>query len=199
RSTDLNPPQPAMVQQLLNFCVAGNPENHGFSASANAQFGTAAGQCSPADVTSESLWVGDLFFVPALPDLAGGNTGPAVLNRAFTDAANSYITGGTLYKSVAYAFYDGLQLNVTKRYANGIQIQGAYTWSHALDDASEPLNPGAGGLNRAFPRNTFDLRQEYGNSDYDVPQRFVMNFVYDPNIGRGKDHLNNGFVGRALE
>ncbi len=197
RSVDLNPPQPAMVQQLLGFCVAGNPDNNGFETSANTQFGTAAGQCSPADVTSSNLWVGDFFGT--LPDLLGGNTGPAVLNRAFTDAANSYITGGVLYKSVAYAFYDGLQVNVTKRYANGIQIQGAYTWSHALDDASEPLNPGAGGLNRAFPRNSFDLRQEYGNSDYDVPQRFVMNFVYDPNIGRGKDHLNNGFVGRALE
>ena len=195
RDMDLNPPQPTLVQQLLAFCVANNLENGGFFDSANAQFGTADGQCSPADVTSESLWVGD--FLGTLPDLGPGDSGPAVYNRAFDDSSNSYITGGSLIRSIAYSHYDGLQLNVTKRYAHGVQIQGAYTWSHARDDASEPINPAAG--NRGLPRNSFNLKAEYGNSDYDVQQRLVANFVYDPNIGRGKDHLNNGFVGRALE
>ena len=195
RDVDLNPPQPALIQQLLAFCVASNPANMGFNDSANAQFGTANGQCSPADVTSSNLWVGDFFGT--LPDLGPANSGPAVYNRAFADAANNYVTGGVLIRSIAYSHYDGLQLNVTKRYSHGVQIQGAYTWSHALDDSSEPLNPASG--NRTFPRNSFNLRPEYGNSDYDVRQRFVMNFVYDPNVGRGKDHLNNGFVGRALQ
>jgi hypothetical protein len=27
----------------------------------------------------------------------------------------------------------------------------------------------------------------------------VVNFIYEPNFGRGRDHLNNGFVGRILE
>ena len=100
-------------------------------------------------------------------------------------------------KSIANSHYDGLQLNITKQLSNGLQIQGSYTYSHAIDDASDPIDPTAG--NRGLPRNSFNLRPERGNSDFDVRHRAVINYIYELPVGRGKVHLSGGAVGRALE
>ena len=38
---------------------------------------------------------------------------------------------------------------------HGFQIQGAYTWAHAIDDSPDPIDPAQGA--RTFPRNSRDL------------------------------------------
>jgi hypothetical protein len=115
----------------------------------------------------------------------------AVNNTAFDEPG--------IVKSISSSKYNGLQAKATKRMSHGIQVQGAYTYSHAMDNASDPIIPGGGGLNRSFPRNSFDLNEEIGNSDFDVRHRGVINFIFQPNVGRGRDHLNSGFMGRLLE
>ena len=100
-------------------------------------------------------------------------------------------------ESSGHSWYDGLQLQVTERAFHGLQIQGAYTYSHALDDSSDPLVTTLGNGN--YPIDSFNLRREKGNSGFDTRHRGVINFVYHPNIGRGQNHLSNGYVGRALE
>jgi len=66
---------------------------------------------------------------------------------------------------------------VTKQMSHGFQIQGAYTYSHSIDDASDPLVAAAG--NRTFPRNSLNLRPERGNSDFDIRHRLVINYIYE--------------------
>ena len=97
----------------------------------------------------------------------------------------------------SHSWYDGLQLQITERAFHGLQIQGAYTYSHALDDSSDPLNTTLGNGN--YPIDSFDLRREKGNSGFDTRHRGVVNFVYRPNIGKGRARLNDGYVGRVLE
>ena len=101
-------------------------------------------------------------------------------------------------ESTASALYHALQLNVTKQLSHGFQIQGAYTYAHAIDDASDPLAPG-GNVNAAFPRNSFNLLAERGNSDFDVRHRAVLNYLYEIPLGAGKAHLSEGFVGKLFE
>ncbi len=113
----------------------------------------------------------------------------AVNNNAFEDAFNDQSTG--------HSWYDGLQLQVTERNFHGLRIQGSYTYSHALDDSSDPLVTTAGNGN--FPVNSFDLRREKGNSGFDTRHRGVINFTYYVNAGRGKAHFSEGVVGRVLE
>jgi hypothetical protein len=86
---------------------------------------------------------------------------------------------------------------VSQKMWHGLQLGGAYTFSHAIDDASDPLTPAAG--NRGFPRNSFNLRAERGNSDFDIRHRGVINYLYELPFGHGKARLSNGFVGKALE
>ncbi len=95
------------------------------------------------------------------------------------------------------SFYDGLQTQISTHNWHGLLAQFAYTYSHALDNSSDPLVPTLG--NQNFPRDSFALFREYGNSGTDVRHRGVFNFVYQPAIGRGTSRWNNGFAGRAFE
>ena len=76
-------------------------------------------------------------------------------------------------------------------------MQGAYTWAHAIDDSNDPLAPAQG--NRAFPRNSRDLREERGNSDNDIRHVAVISYIWEAAVGKGKGFLNNGFVGKVFE
>ena len=77
----------------------------------------------------------------------------AVNNNAFLHAA--------FFMGAASSIYHALQVNITKQLSRGLAIQTAYTWSHAIDNSSDPLVPTAG--NQEFPRNSFDLNAERGN------------------------------------
>ncbi|MGA9528287.1 MAG: TonB-dependent receptor [Terriglobales bacterium] len=87
------------------------------------------------------------------------------------------------FRSNTESNYDSLQVRLEKRYSHGLQYEAAYTWAHALDDASSAslgsVNNGDF-LDQRFPK------QNYGNSDFDVRQRFVFSYVYDLPFGRGR-------------
>lgn len=110
---------------------------------------------------------------------------------------NTALLQPSLLKSIGNSTYHSMQVKVTRRLLHGVQIQGAYTWAHAIDDAGDPIVPGD--LNRSFPRNSLNLRAERGNSDFDQRQRLVLNYIWELPFGRGRAYLKNGIVGRVLE
>jgi hypothetical protein len=85
--------------------------------------------------------------------------------------------------------YNSLQTKVEKRYSNGLSFLATYTWSHALDDASDAGgNFGAiGSRNQAL----IPFIDEYSNSVYDVRHRFTINGNYEIPVGKGRRWLNN--------
>ena len=112
----------------------------------------------------------------------------AVNNNAFLHAE--------VFNNQAASIYHALQANLSKRMGNGLTMQAAYTWAHAIDDSSDPLVPTTG--NQGFPRDSLDLAQERGNSDYDVRQRLVLNYTWDLPLGQGRAYLASGFVSRIV-
>lgn len=119
----------------------------------------------------------------------GGFTPSPVGNNAFYQAA--------LNRSIANSNYNGFQATVTKRFSQGFQIQTAYTWSHAIDDGSDPLDAAAG--NRTFPRNSYNLAAERGNSDFDLRHRLSINYTWELPFGKGRTYLGEGMLGRIME
>jgi hypothetical protein len=119
----------------------------------------------------------------------GGPGVQSTNNNAFFQAA--------LNETTASSYYHGLQMSVTKRMSHGFQIQGAYTWSHSIDNASDPLVAASG--NRTFPRNSNALFQERGNSDFDIRQRLVINYSWQLPFGKGHQFANSGVIGKVLE
>ena len=113
----------------------------------------------------------------------------AVNNNAFLHTFTDQTSG--------HSWYNGLQAQVTERAFHGLQVQLSYTWAHAMDDSSDPLNTTAGNGN--YPIDSYALYREKGNSGFDVRQRAVMNFVYQPRIGRGTGLFNHGLAGRVFE
>jgi hypothetical protein len=174
RVVDGNPPQPGLVAQLEAYCQ--NPTN---------SFGC-VDTPTASTLHNALLWIGKEIGV--LPF-------DATNNNAFEFPFSA--PGAAFNKSIAKSIYHGLQVNVTKQLSHGVQMQGAYTYSHAIDDASDPLVAAAG--NRNLPRNSFNLHPERGSSDFDVRHRAVINFIYQPNLGRGRGYLNHGAAGRLLE
>jgi hypothetical protein len=134
--------------------------------------------CSQSTLQFNNLWFGaESFLLPF----------DAVNNNAFLHAE--------IFNNASSSVYHALQANLTRRMANGLTFQAAYTWAHAIDNSSDPLTPAVG--NQGFPRNSLDLGAERGNSDFDVRQRLVINYSYAIPFGRGHDHFADGF-GAAL-
>ena len=101
-------------------------------------------------------------------------------------------------KSIGNSTYNGLQAKGDAAVLAWLSNQGSYTWSHAIDDASDPLQAVAN--NRSFPRNSFNLHEERGNSDFDQRQRLIIiNYVYELPFGRGRTYLKDGAMGRIME
>jgi hypothetical protein len=65
----------------------------------------------------------------------------------------------SVISSQGNSHYHGLQIEATKRFSRGFSIQGAYTFSRSIDQAS------AIALGAAAPQ-VFDLRTQYGLSDF---------------------------------
>jgi outer membrane receptor protein involved in Fe transport len=83
--------------------------------------------------------------------------------------------------------YNGLTVEFTRHVTNGLQVQGSYTWSHALDDISNGgFLPFDFDTNTSIlaPQNPFNVREyNYGNADYDVRHQFNLSYVYNtPNF-----------------
>jgi hypothetical protein len=88
-------------------------------------------------------------------------------------------------QSIAVSNFNGLVTSVRHNFNHGFAAQANYTWSHAFDEVS---NGGLLGFNQGtspsllFPTNPFNLRQNYGNADYDVRHYFSVNYVWDNSL-----------------
>ncbi len=99
----------------------------------------------------------------------------------------------TQINSIGVSNYNGLATSFTKRFRSGL-VQLNYTYSHALDDASNGGVPGVafesvnfGATNNAIiqPENPFNVRQfNYGNADYDVTHYLSGSYVWTLPIRR---------------
>ncbi len=132
---------------------------------------------------------GNLTSVTRVNAIVGGtprtisptNTTTNFLNGSL----NSAFFQSALNLSVGQSNYHSGQFRLTKRLTNksfGLgQIQVAYTYSHSIDDSTDPLVGQAG--ERTFPRDSSGLAggwtAERGNSGFDTRHRLVANYIYE--------------------
>ena len=170
-SIDGNAPDPAKVAALRLYCRQTNPFNCRDGQNLNDAQETVQGQ--------------NLYFGQELGILPFD----AVMNNAILHAQVIQTAGNSTYNA--------LQATVTKRYARGMYLRGAYTWSHEIDDAAGDFGPSAN--NAILPANSHDLRQERGNGAQDTRQALVMDFTADLPLGTGKSIWSRGVWGKVLE
>jgi len=117
---------------------------------------------------------------------APGATGPCTL-------ANSQNCNPALdvaidtFRSNAQSNYNSLQVRLEKRYSHGLQYEIAYTFAHALDNAS---SASLGSVNNGDFQDQRFPNSNYGNADFDVRHRIVFSYVYDLPFGHGRPFAN---------
>ncbi len=94
--------------------------------------------------------------------------------------------------------YHSLQVELRKRFSQGLQFQADYTYSKSLGDA-----PGAQGNNQSDLVSFRTLRNkqlDYMRSSQDQTHRFVANAVYELPFGKGRQFLGstNSIVDRVV-
>ena len=112
--------------------------------------------------------------------------------------ANPNSSASRLLTNDSMSNYHALQVEIRKRFSDGLQFQADYTFSKALTDA-----PDAQGNNQSTLENfrTFrDKRLDYRRSNDDQIHRFVANALYDLPFGHGRRFLSasNSVVNQVL-
>jgi hypothetical protein len=97
----------------------------------------------------------------------------------------------SLNSPIANAGYNAFTAKFEQRYSKGLMVLGSYTWSHAIDNAVENLNGSTG----QDPENYHDMRNQRGNSIFDLRHRFVGSVVYDLPFAAGKGPVRTAFGG----
>lgn len=92
-----------------------------------------------------------------------------------TQAINPNFAAVTDISSSGISNYNGMTASLVRR-SNYITLQLNYTYSHALDEISNGGFDGFSG-NSVSPDNPFNLRSNYGNSDYDSRQYVSASYV----------------------
>jgi hypothetical protein len=126
---------------------------------------------APRRPANNANWPGGVGQTCSLADQNGAFCNPALNATIATLRSNDFSN------------YNSLQARLEKRFSHGVQFEAAYTFAHALDDAS---SASLGSVNNGDFRNQLDPALEYGNADFDVRQRFVFSYEYDLPFGHGK-------------
>ena len=146
-------------------------------------------QISP-NLVASITYVGNLarhLELYGAPNTAPGLWRPGTTTQPFNPFPDLGGIGQIHYAGVST--YNSLQAKLEKRYSHGLSFLATYTWSHALDDASD-----AGGLFSAIGDRQPALIpyiDEFTNSVFDIRNRFTINGNYELPFGRGKAFLNN--------
>jgi len=82
--------------------------------------------------------------------------------------------------------YNSLQTTLKIKDWHGLTSQFAYAWAHSLDDMTN--------YQGALPQNSFELKADYGNSDFDTRHNFTALLSYNlPGRSTGPQWLLQGW------
>ncbi len=132
---------------------------------------------------------------PVTVTFTGGGPVPAgtqVQVPTYTGYGNTALfgPGATSFQSITEILsninssYNALVFEVKNRSYHGLQLDASYTWSHALDYAQ---NASTSASTNNFYDPYGNQRANYGNSNYNVPDRITGFVLYDfPNLHEGR-------------
>jgi len=106
---------------------------------------------------------------------------------------NQFPNFGTINQlnSIGTSNYNALQTTLKIRSYHGLTSQFAYTWGHAFDMATD--------YRHVLPQDSFNLKGEYSNSDWDTRHSFTAYFTYDiPGSAHGPKWLTHGWQVNSL-
>ncbi len=150
--------------------------------------------------STNNLPVKDFALGNHLFDPAGGTSGVPLpyptFNNQIAQALRPFpqytrINTDCCLENEGVASFNALEVQLKRRYHNGLNLLASYTFSKTLTDADSALpffatlftNPGS-------PQNPENKKGEKSISTQDLPSNFVVSYLYELPIGRGKKYLS---------
>ncbi|HVJ09527.1 MAG TPA: TonB-dependent receptor [Acidisarcina sp.] len=136
-------------------------------------------------------WTGELNYVGTKSthlDVIHDLNQPAITNRTSSGVTPFPNFGYIEYtNSIGFGNYNGLEATLTRRYSNGLSLHAAYTYSRSLDNTPQELESNSGA-----PPDGSNFSSWYGPSDFDIPHRVAVSYLYELPFGKGKKMLTSG-------
>jgi len=104
----------------------------------------------------------------------------------YSNIFNNFEGSGTTY-------YQSAQIEIEKRFSNGLSFLAGYTLSHLMDNTSSGFSSFTAGT-----VNKYNQKPEWTVSSSDEPQTLKASGTYELPIGPGKKYLNNHTTGNLL-
>jgi len=148
------------------------------------QWNAAIEQQLPGAILLTVAYVGTRgIFLESYPNINQPvpGTGPIASRRPYPDFQTISDS-----EDVDNSIYHGLQISAERQFVHGLDFLLSYTYSHSIDDASGDF---------AAPMDTYNPRADWGDSDFDVPNRLVVSGSYQlPFRSNGwTGHLTRGW------
>jgi hypothetical protein len=102
--------------------------------------------------------------------------------------ANPAVANTTTWMSEGLSSYNALEIDLNRRFSQGFQIRGAYTWSKSLDDGTA-LNSSVSSNAPGFVMFPLHPKLDWGPSTTDARQIAAINSSYELPLGAGKRFL----------
>jgi hypothetical protein len=135
-------------------------------------------------------------LIPQVGTLNGATIARAQLLRPYPQYQNVFLFRPLIGESK----YHALQINLQKRFSDGLSGTASYVWSKLMDTSG--VGNGAAFLDPSAVQNIYNYKGgEYSLSTLDVPHRFVASFSYELPFGKKKaffsdaSGLVNAFLG----
>jgi hypothetical protein len=97
--------------------------------------------------------------------------------------------------NVVNANYHAASIKLQRRFARGLTYLAGFTWSKAIDGGSG-IRPNAG--DPLVPKNSYDLTQEKGLSQFHTGKRFVTSLLYELPFGPGRLVSGSGLLTKLV-
>ncbi len=125
--------------------------------------------------------------------------GPGTLAQVNARKPYPYMNTFVFDKTTGAGNYNALQVKLERRFQNGLQFLGAYTWSKSTDTGTSGRfggenGPGGGSAVQDY----YDPQSNRSVSAYDVPHFASMSVLYELPIGKNKQYLNHGVASYVL-
>ncbi|HLL14529.1 MAG TPA: TonB-dependent receptor [Pyrinomonadaceae bacterium] len=175
---------------LINALMTGNPANNAGSTQFRSDFSSElnlGSVATAADTLARRL-------------TSGSTTVPVIVTNGFSPfffrPYPQFSGAVNVVDSNDYSVYNGLELQLARRYSRGLSYQVAYTLSKSMDTRSfDPALTVAGrGTTQTAsntPYNIYNRRLNYARSDFDRRHALQGYLVYDIPLGKGRRFLQD--------
>ena len=99
-----------------------------------------------------------------------------------------FIATDCCLQNAGHSSYDALVASLERRFRAGLNLQASYTWSKNITNADSSLPGINGGVSQE--QNPFDAKSQKAISSQDIPNTFVLSYIYELPFGKNKTFLN---------